>query len=77
MRDLGPNAVQLENAKCGCERWEIETATGTGARTRGRTCLHDENCALVAPPADADEPDKESHTSGKGKGTRASRSKKA
>lgn len=38
------NPVQLESAPCGCERWEIDSATATGARARGITAMHVDNC---------------------------------
>ena len=41
------NAVQLEDAKCGCERWEIDGEIVNGPKTRSTVCLHDENCTHV------------------------------
>lgn len=40
--------LQLEDAPCGCERFEVDTATTRGEPLRGVTCLHGDKCALKA-----------------------------
>ena len=50
------NPTELEDAPCGCKRYEIDSIGGTGrngvdAPTRGRICLHDDDCADKQPKA--------------------------
>lgn len=44
----GLNPVQLEDAKCGCERWEVDgNDPMKGAKLRSVVCLHVEGCLGV------------------------------
>lgn len=42
------NPVRLEDAPCGCERWEYDAAVPAGGKTRSVTTFHD--CGLVFTP---------------------------